>query len=182
MMYFLQFGLVFRGKDSQTNQMIAVKMVKNKMFGTDLGRREYLEEANFLKKCEHQNVISLLEVIEKDAALIFPMMAHSLFGEIYSGEYKYCEKRTKDIMSMILLGIGHIHTLGVVHRDIKPENILVHSNGNVKIADFGLAASIDHGQSLMEHCGTKSYIAPEVFLKFGYDYKVDIWVIRFLTK
>ena len=73
----------------------------------------------------------------------------------------------------------YIHSIGVVHRDLKPENILFDGEGNLKIADFGLATVFRHQgkeRPLETCCGTLPYVAPEVIAKKPYRAEpVDIW-------
>ncbi len=66
---------------------------------------------------------------------------------------------------MILKGLEHIHSKGIMHRDLKPENILLKSEDEliIKISDFGLSALVDEKEHLFNKCGTPGYVAPEVF-------------------
>ncbi|CAE7246611.1 mrkC, partial [Symbiodinium sp. KB8] len=73
-------------------------------------------------------------------------------------------------------GLAHVHDMRVVHRDIKLENLLLDTYGCVKIADFGVAVVAQPGKQLHEHCGTPSYIAPEILLEAGYEgFPADVW-------
>lgn len=162
---------------------IAVKAFKTTLFGTlaqDFGREreKQLSEAKMIKMFDHPNVITLLHLIENkdEICLVFPLMMHSLEDEIYTDSYKYTQQRTKQVISMVLAGVKHIHERHIIHRDLKPGNILIDCDGQVKIADFGISTIFISGRNLKVICGTKPYMAPEIFLLFGYSESVDIWV------
>ena len=72
----------------------------------------------------------------------------------------------------------HCHRLGVCHRDLKLENLLIDANGDVRLSDFGLAATVapDGSDLLLTRCGTPHYAAPEVLLERPYDgFQADVW-------
>lgn len=79
----------------------------------------------------------------------------------------------------LLAGTEYLHEQGVVHRDIKPENLLIDSDDNLKISDFGLASVFRHHgteQQQGKWCGTLSYMAPEIYTNQPYQAQpVDVW-------
>merc|ERR1719330_810887 len=82
----------------------------------------------------------------------------------------------------ILRGLKYIHSANVLHRDLKPSNILLNSNCDLKICDFGLARvsdpTQDHTGMLTEYVATRWYRAPEVMLNAkGYSKALDIWSV-----
>ena len=71
-----------------------------------------------------------------------------------------------------------MHSLNIVHRDLKPENLLLDSDNNIKIVDFGLSNRYRKGEFLKTACGSPCYAAPEMIA--GKRYKgstVDVWSI-----
>lgn len=76
-------------------------------------------------------------------------------------------------------GLSHVHENGYTHRDLKPENLMLDSDFNLKIADFGFAgptAGRDGGGTLSTNLGTSNYMAPEIHLGQEYDGKsIDIF-------
>ncbi|KJH43265.1 kinase domain protein [Dictyocaulus viviparus] len=78
----------------------------------------------------------------------------------------------------IICALQHIHSKNIAYRDLKPENLLLTQNGHIKLSDFGLAKRIKGKTYTI--CGTIEYIAPEVFMKKGYDVNVDWWSLGVL--
>lgn len=76
----------------------------------------------------------------------------------------------------MLLGLDYIHKKNKIHRDLKSDNILVNSNGDIKIADFGFAIQLtEEKDKRNEVVGTPAWMAPELILRKKYDEKVDVW-------
>ncbi|XP_062814078.1 cyclin-dependent kinase 6 isoform X3 [Anolis carolinensis] len=83
----------------------------------------------------------------------------------------------KDMMFQLLRGLDFLHSHRVVHRDLKPQNILVTSNGQIKLADFGLARIYSFQMALTSVVVTLWYRAPEVLLQSSYATPVDLWSV-----
>ena len=84
------------------------------------------------------------------------------------------------IFRQIFSAVDFIHSKKIFHRDIKPENILLDSNHNFKLCDFGFSANFGDGEERQTLCGTKDYLAPEVIASSLQDDKVDIWCMGVL--
>jgi serine/threonine protein kinase len=78
-------------------------------------------------------------------------------------------------MFQLLTGVDFLHSNRIVHRDLKPANILVTNDGQVKLADFGLARIYQQTQPLTAVVVTLWYRAPEVLLQSSYASPVDVW-------
>lgn len=89
---------------------------------------------------------------------------------------KLKEDVAKHLFKGIVEGLRYCHARGILHRDIKLDNILLTSEGDIKICDFGVSKLVKAGETLREQCGTPAYIAPEVFEGQGYEgFASDVW-------
>jgi len=72
------------------------------------------------------------------------------------------------LFQQIISGVEYIHSLNISHRDLKPENLLLDTNFNIKIVDFGLSNTSTSGQLLKTACGSPCYAAPEMIAGHKY--------------
>ena len=137
-------------------------------------------------------------IIEKDVLLMtrhpFLVSAHATFqtpqkifmvldyvpgGELFGRlkeEGKFSENRVRLYAAEMALGIGALHSRGLIYRDLKPENILIDAQGHIRLTDFGLVKTHMFGDSTTTtFCGTPEYIAPEMLNQQPYTKVVDWW-------
>ena len=79
------------------------------------------------------------------------------------------------ITKEIVKGLNYLHKNKVIHRDIKASNILISSEGDIVLADFGVSASLKDKPRRLTLVGSPCYMAPEIPAEKGYNFKVDIW-------
>jgi len=135
-----------------------------------------------------KNIITLLDVMradnDKDIYLVFEYMETDLHAVIRANILEDIHKRF--IIYQLLKAIKYMHSAKVIHRDIKPSNLLLNSECLVKVADFGLARSINSNagkdenktQILTDYVATRWYRAPEILLgSTHYTEGVDMWSV-----
>ncbi|KAM7540579.1 hypothetical protein Aperf_G00000044358 [Anoplocephala perfoliata] len=175
------YGMVFKCLDTQTGDMVAVK----RFTASDddpLVKKIALREIKMLKKLKHPNLVNLIEVFrrKKKLHLVFEYIDRSLLHELDSQGPNGIERdKIMRITWQILQGINFCHQSNCIHRDIKPENILINSQGEVKLCDFGFARFLaDAGDTYTDYVATRWYRSPELLVgDTHYGPPVDIWAV-----
>lgn len=174
------FGKVNVAVHKLTEELTAMKLCERKKI-SEIQAQKCLNQEVLVLTClnGHPNVIQLFEVVETMTHVVL-VMEFATNGDLLRfvrHRGKLSEACASDLYKQLVDGLKYIHQTGVVHRDIKLENILLDVHNCVKIADFGVAAFLKpNGKLLAEHCGTPSYIAPEILLEAGYvGPPVDAW-------
>lgn len=126
----------------------------------------------------HPCVVRLLEVLERPSELVLLLElaeGGTAFDLVAQGPL--AEDHARRLFGELLAGVAHLHRHGVVHRDLKLENLLLDRHGNLKIADFGLAAALVAGELLSLGSGSPNYSAPELLAaKLQYAGEpADVW-------
>ncbi|KAI0114065.1 serine/threonine-protein kinase [Nemania sp. FL0031] len=120
-----------------------------------------------------------------DEEKIYLVLEYAAGGELFAvlqRSGRLSEELTAVYIAQVARALVHLHARNVIHRDIKPENILLGSNGELKLADFGYSVySPDNRRTTV--CGTLEYFAPEMLApgKPGYTNAVDLWALGVLT-
>jgi serine/threonine protein kinase len=122
-----------------------------------------------------------LEVIASKTK-IYIVLEYVTGGELFDKivhQGRLNEDDSRKYFQQLIEAVDYCHSRGVYHRDLKPENLLLDSNGNLKISDFGLSAlpqQVREDGLLHTACGTPNYVAPEVINDKGYHgASADIW-------
>ncbi|CAL9160388.1 unnamed protein product [Musa hybrid cultivar] len=178
------YGVVYKARDRQTNEMIAIKKIRIKE--EDEGIPGFvIREVSLLKEMHHCNIVSrLLDVgaSERSVYLIFEYLDLDLKKHMDSCQtFSEDHRLMKKFLYQILSGIEYCHSHRVLHRDLKPRNLLIDLQTNtIKIADFGLGRAFDIPVQTLtdEVVVTLAYRAPEILLgSRHYSTPVDLWSI-----
>jgi serine/threonine protein kinase len=160
------FGGVYKGFLQDSNSFVAVKRVSKQ---SKQGIKEYASEVKIISRLRHRNLVQLIGWCHErgELLLIYEFMPNGsldshLFTEesllIWATRYKVAQG-----LASALLYLHEEWEQCVVHRDIKSSNIMLDSNFNAKLGDFGLARLVDHvkGSQTTVLAGTMGYMAPE---------------------
>ncbi|XP_073410669.1 serine/threonine-protein kinase MARK2 isoform X8 [Dendrobates tinctorius] len=171
------FAKVKLARHVLTGKEVAVKIIdKTQLNSSSL--QKLFREVRIMKVLNHPNIVKLFEVIETEKTL-YLVMEYASGGEVFDylvahGRMKEKEARSK--FRQIVSAVQYCHQKFIVHRDLKAENLLLDSDMNIKIADFGFSNEFTFGNKLDTFCGSPPYAAPELFQGKKYDGpEVDVW-------
>jgi len=180
------YGTVCLCENVKTQTQVAVKKISNLFEHRSLAKRT-LREIKLLRLFDHENIVSLERVMRPHSStfneiyMVSELMETDLACVVRS-EQPLTEAHCQFFVYQLLRALKYIHSADVIHRDLKPRNLLVNSNCDLKICDFGLARLIP-GDSLdrcplSNYVATRWYRAPEVILtRKHYGKPVDMWAV-----
>lgn len=180
------YGTVYKARDKAGN-IVALKKVRVTL--TDDGvPMSTLREISLLKQLDssqHPNIVKLLEVchgqkLEKEGQLVIFLVFEHLEEDLSDlidrmSNTGIPKSKIQQFSRELLTGVDFLHSHRIIHRDLKPSNVLISAQGNLKIADFGLAKTYDFEMKLTSVVVTLWYRAPEILLCQPYNSVVDIW-------
>ncbi|KAI0057458.1 Pkinase-domain-containing protein [Artomyces pyxidatus] len=174
------YAVVYRGREAATGRRVAIKKLKVGQFkdGLDMSA---IREVKYLRELRHPNVIELLDVFSSktNLNLVLEFLDSELEAIIKDRTLVFLPADIKSWIAMTFRGLEYCHRNFVLHRDLKPNNLLIASDGQLKLADFGLARDFaDPGYKMTCQVITRWYRPPE--LLFGsryYSTAVDIWSV-----
>ncbi|OBZ82393.1 Serine/threonine-protein kinase STE20 [Choanephora cucurbitarum] len=167
-------GAVVRAVRKHTKTHVAIKRCY--IEDQDTPHHAYiLRELRIMGCLNHPNLIQLKEAAlwEDHLWMCMELMSCSVFNLLYNTTTGLSEGNAIRIARECLEGLVYLHSKNYMHRDIKCENILLSRNGQVKLADFGLATPINKTNT--SRLGTAKWMAPEVVSESPYRENVDIW-------
>ncbi|HVS03872.1 MAG TPA: protein kinase [Thermoanaerobaculia bacterium] len=177
-------GVVYKVRDRQLDDLVALKMLKQEVWGNRDQLERLKSELKLARKITHPNVLRTFDFGEVDGIPFITM-------EYVRGiTLRYLLQKTGALpysaglrlARQLCRGLAAAHAVGVLHRDIKPENLLVEPSGNAKLMDFGIARPIARGLAEGQTqpgtvVGTPQYLAPEQLQGEPVDQRADLYAV-----
>ena len=158
-------AIVYKAIDLRTGHNVAVKVLRPEFNEDAEFVSRFQREADAASKMTHHNIVNLLDVgmDGENRYLVMEYVQGKTLKEVIQERGRISAPLACQITIRILSALEHAHRNGIVHRDIKPQNILVHADGHIKVADFGIAriadsSTLTRGDMVM---GSVHYFSPE---------------------
>ena len=170
---------VFLATDRRLDRTVAVKIMHDGLGDETEFLERFNREAKAAAKLNHRGVVSVFDQgTDRDVTyLVMEYVPGKTLRDIMRAEAPMTPERSLGVLADVLVALSAAHAAGIVHRDIKPENVLITPDGDVKVADFGLARAVSTATTATGGAliGTISYIAPEIVLNEGADARSDVY-------
>ncbi len=167
-------GIVFKARQVSLHRLVALKMILRGERASEADVRRFRAEAEAAANLDHPGIVPIYEVGEHQGQHYFSMklieggsLAQRLpefRADPASGGRKAAEVAAARTLAQVARAVHHAHQRGILHRDLKPANILIDSQGQAHVTDFGLARSVkaERGQTQSGAIvGTPAYMPPE---------------------
>jgi serine/threonine protein kinase len=161
-------GTVYKGRDRDTGETVAVKLLAKHMVSNNTYLQRFEKEYAAARALQHPNVVRAIEqgISDGQPYLVMEYVDGESVGQLLDRVGSLSETEAIRIITEAAHGLHRAHSQGLVHRDIKPDNIMLTRDGQVKLADLGLVKELDADMNLTRTgrgLGTPHFMAPEQF-------------------
>lgn len=181
-------GAVYLARQTRPSRNVAVKVLHPSHAVDDMLYQEFLarfqREADVIARLEHINIMPIYEYGEHNHIpyLVMPYLTGGSFRDLLAKNGALPLNNATTYIEQAAAALDYAHSHGVIHRDLKPANFLLHADGRLVLADFGIARIIDNSDSAVFSLtrtgtivGTPDYMAPEMAQGDPIDYRADIY-------
>ncbi len=176
-------GAVYEARELELDRLVAIKLLPLEVSTNQDFAERFRREARAMAKLNHPNIIAIYDFGTTPEDHLFFVMEYvdgADLQDMIRGP-GVSPALALEIVASVCDALAYAHGKGVVHRDIKPANVMISVDGQVKVADFGLARLTDPGPDPSGHTvtgailGTPDYMAPEQKHGMQVDHRADIY-------
>ncbi|WP_433478337.1 Stk1 family PASTA domain-containing Ser/Thr kinase [Spirillospora sp. CA-142024] len=170
---------VYVARDIRLDRIIAIKVMHAGLASDEDFVARFIGEAKAAAALSHPNVVAVYDqrTDGEHTFLVMEYVPGRTLRDALNSLGRLGPRAALDIMLPVLAALGAAHRAGLVHRDVKPENVLITEDGQVKVADFGLARAETASKMTKTGMiiGTVGYLAPEQVLSGNADVRADVY-------
>ncbi|CAD8082549.1 unnamed protein product [Paramecium primaurelia] len=174
------FSKVYLVKEIKTGKYFAMKLIEKGPIIQQNKQQIIQNERDIMCLIDDPFVVKMYYAFESRKYFVF-VLEYCSGGELFFLLRKIKRMSEKDAFfyfSEICLGMKTLHSNNIIYRDIKPENILIDLDGHIRIADFGLSKpNMIETEDAYSFCGSSEYMAPEMLLKSGHTFQLDLYCL-----
>jgi serine/threonine-protein kinase len=173
-------GVVYQAWDQLLGRLVALKLLPAGLWWDSRAREHFLDEAVAIGRVQHPNVLTAFDFAASDEEppyLVMEWIDGGSVAELLRDQGVLSPRRATQITAAVCRALGAVHGAGLIHRDVKPANLLLPTRGGVKLADFGLAKSVDGSGVAIpaDVTGTPAYFSPEQAWCQPLDRRTDLY-------
>jgi serine/threonine protein kinase len=185
-------GEVYLAQQERPNRRVAVKILHPPgLMNSEMYRQfrlRFQRESNLIAQLDHINIVPIYEYGEQDGLtyLVMPYLTGGSLRDLLARQKTLSLSETLEYLKQAATALDYAHAHSIIHRDLKPDNFLLHTDGRLVLADFGIARILqDEGNPNSETSltgtgmllGTPFYMAPEMVNNELIDHHTDIYAL-----
>lgn len=157
---------VFRARDQRLDRIVAIKLLRTQFLADPASRKRFVIEAKMSAALNHPNIVDIYdfgEAVDGSMFIAMKFIDGQNLKDILQKRGRMTPAEVVSVAQQVCRALSTAHQKGLIHRDVKPQNIMIESNGNVVLTDFGIVKALAAPaltQTGMTF-GTAAYLSPE---------------------